>query len=80
MSCNTVRICYIESDPPEGGVYVCNCNGIRESEALAAIEQGACKPAEIFRHCQSAPRCAKCVCDMRRMIQVSKEALSFAAE
>jgi bacterioferritin-associated ferredoxin len=61
-------------------VYVCNCNGIREREARAAIEAGASKPAEIFRRCQSQARCAKCVCDMRRMIQESQEALRYAAE
>ena len=49
-------------------MYVCNCNGIRERDARAAIMAGADRPARIFRHCQSAPRCAKCVCDMRRMI------------
>jgi bacterioferritin-associated ferredoxin len=61
-------------------VYVCNCNGIREREARAAIAAGATKPAEIFRHCQSRPRCAKCVCDMRRMVEDSVEALRIAAE
>jgi bacterioferritin-associated ferredoxin len=62
------------------GVYVCNCNGIRERQARAAIDAGAAKPADIFRHCQSAARCAKCVCDMRRMIGEAKEALRYAAE
>jgi bacterioferritin-associated ferredoxin len=61
-------------------MYVCNCNGIREREARAAITAGAAKPAEIFRHCQSSPRCAKCVCDMRRLIEESMESLRFAAE
>ena len=61
-------------------MYVCNCNGIREREARAAIEAGADRPADIFRHCQSYPRCAKCVCDMRRMIGEAKEALRYAAE
>jgi bacterioferritin-associated ferredoxin len=67
---------------PELGpnVYVCNCNGIRERQARAAIEAGAAKPADIFRHCQSTARCAKCVCDMRRMIGEAKEALRYAAE
>jgi bacterioferritin-associated ferredoxin len=61
-------------------VYVCNCNGIREREARGAIVAGASRPAEIFHHCQSRPRCAKCVGDMRRMIQESKASLRFAAE
>lgn len=61
-------------------MYVCNCNGIREREVRAAIEQGASRPAEIFRRHGSSPQCAKCVCDMRCMIQESREALKYAAE
>ena len=61
-------------------MYVCNCNGIREREARAAIEGGAATPSGIFRRCQAHPRCAKCVCDMRRMIEESKSALRYAAE
>ncbi len=61
-------------------MYVCNCNGIRQRDVHAAIEQGASRPAEVFRHCQSQPQCAKCVCDMRRMIQESEQALQYAAE
>jgi bacterioferritin-associated ferredoxin len=61
-------------------VYVCNCNGIREREVRTAIAAGAERPVEIFRHCQGSLRCAKCVCDMRRLIQESKETLRFAAE
>jgi bacterioferritin-associated ferredoxin len=61
-------------------MYVCNCNGIREREARAAIEAGAANPAGIFRRCQARARCAKCVCDMRRMIDETKSALRYAAE
>ena len=61
-------------------MYVCNCNGIRERDARVAIEAGATKPAEIFRRCQAHPRCAKCVCDMRRMIQDTQEGFRIAAE
>jgi bacterioferritin-associated ferredoxin len=61
-------------------MYVCNCNGIRERDARAAIDAGAAKPAEIFRYCQSRPQCAKCVCDMRRMIECSVESMRHAAE
>jgi bacterioferritin-associated ferredoxin len=61
-------------------MYVCNCNGIRERDVQAAIEAGANKPVEVFRHCQTAAQCAKCVCDMRRLIQDSTVALSIAAE
>jgi bacterioferritin-associated ferredoxin len=82
MSCKRAQPCYIQHRIIGVGrvVYVCNCNGIREREARAAIEAGAAKPADIFRHCQSAARCAKCVCDMRRMIGEAKEAFRYAAE
>jgi bacterioferritin-associated ferredoxin len=61
-------------------VYVCNCNGIRERDVRAAIDQGASRPAEVFRHCQVRPECAKCVSDMRRMIEAQQQALKYAAE
>jgi len=61
-------------------LYVCNCNGIRERDARAAVTAGARKPVEVFRHCKGAVRCAKCVCDMRRLIEEAREPLSYAAE
>jgi bacterioferritin-associated ferredoxin len=61
-------------------LYVCNCNGIRERDARAAVAAGARKPVEVFRHCQGAVRCAKCVCQMRRLIQEMDAPLRYAAE
>jgi bacterioferritin-associated ferredoxin len=61
-------------------MYVCNCNGIRERDVRTAIDQGACRPADVFRRCGAEPQCAKCVCDMRRMIQGAEQALRHAAE
>jgi bacterioferritin-associated ferredoxin len=63
-------------------VYVCNCNGIREREVRAVIAAGASRPAEVFKAKGCAPKCAKCVCDMRELIAESREveALRYAAE
>jgi bacterioferritin-associated ferredoxin len=61
-------------------VYVCNCNGIRERDVRAALDQGAAKPSDVFRHYGSHPQCAKCICDIRRMIQAERLALRYAAE
>ncbi|HEY8615637.1 (2Fe-2S)-binding protein [Phenylobacterium sp.] len=61
-------------------MYVCNCNGIREREVRAAIDAGATRPADIFKACDSRPQCARCVCEMRDMIDESRETLRFAAE
>ena len=61
-------------------VYVCNCNGIREREVRAAIAAGASRPAEICRHKGCQAQCAKCVCEMRQMIDDSRQALAYAAE
>ena len=61
-------------------MYICNCNGLRQRDCHAAIEAGATKPADIFKRHGCAPQCAKCVCDMRRMIQDQREALRHAAE
>lgn len=61
-------------------MYVCNCNGIREREVRAAIAAGAARPAEIFKACDSKAQCARCVCDMRQMLDEQGEALRYAAE
>ena len=61
-------------------MYVCNCNGIREREVRAVVAAGAKRPAEIFRACDSKAQCARCVCDMRRIIDEQAESLRFAAE
>jgi bacterioferritin-associated ferredoxin len=61
-------------------MYVCNCNGIRERDVRAAIAEGASRPAEIFKACEAALRCGRCVCDMRQMLGREREALRYAAE
>ena len=61
-------------------MYVCNCNGIRERDARAAVAAGAQKPVHIFDHCQGRVRCAKCVCEMRRLIHEERAPLLLAAE
>ena len=45
-----------------------------------AIEAGACRPRDIFASHQCQAQCAKCVCEMRQMIQDSREAFALAAE
>jgi len=61
-------------------MYVCNCNGIRERHAREAIEAGARRPADVFRHCGAKPQCAKCVCDMKAMIECQARVARIAAE
>ena len=61
-------------------MYVCNCNGIRERQVRAAIAAGATRPAQIFKACGSRPQCARCVCDMRNILDEEREALRYAAE
>ena len=61
-------------------MYVCNCNGIRERQVRAAIAAGADRPAPIFKAGDSAVQCARCVCDMRKMLDEEREALRYAAE
>lgn len=61
-------------------MYVCNCNGIREREVRAAIDAGAVRPSQIFKACGTQPQCARCVCDMRRMLEETEQTLKFAAE
>ena len=61
-------------------VYVCNCNGLRQRDVARSIEAGATRPRDIFASHQCQAQCAKCVCDMRRMIQDVTESYAMAAE
>ena len=61
-------------------VYNCNCNGIRERDVARAIEAGAARPRDVFAHNGCQAQCAKCVCEMREMIQESRQAFALAAE
>ena len=61
-------------------VYVCNCNGLRQRDVAAAIEAGATRPKDVFDRHQCRPQCARCVCEMRGMIDDSRQAFALAAE
>ena len=61
-------------------MYVCDCNGLRQRDVARAIEAGAARPLYVFDRHQCAPQCAKCVCEMRQMIQESRDAFALAAE
>ena len=61
-------------------VYVCNCNAIRERDARHAISCGASTPKAVFAHCQAKAQCAKCVCEIRQLIDEQQQALAIAAE
>ena len=61
-------------------LYVCNCNGIRARDVHFAIEAGAKRPKDIFASQGCKAQCAKCVCEMREMIQESEVAFAMAAE
>ncbi len=74
--------CYSEPFAIASGssVYVCNCNGLRKRDIAAAIEAGAVRPRDVFARNQCSAQCAKCVCEMREMIQESRESFAMAAE
>ena len=61
-------------------MYVCNCNGLRQRDVRLAIEQGAARPRDVFARHQCQAQCAKCVCDMRKMIDETRQAYAMAAE
>lgn len=45
-----------------------------------AIDAGACRPRDVFARHQCQAQCAKCVCEMRQMIEASRQAFAMAAE
>lgn len=61
-------------------VYVCNCNGLRQRDVALAIEAGAARPKDVFDRHQCRPQCARCVCEMREMIEDTRQSFALAAE
>ena len=51
-----------------------------QQKTAAAIEAGATRPRDVFARNQCAAQCAKCVCEMRQMIQETRQAFAMAAE
>ena len=83
MTCNTVKSALYEKHSHYQGVlfvYVCNCNGIRERDALQVIESGAATVRQVFDGCGARPQCARCVCDIRDMLDQAECAMAIAAE
>jgi len=44
------------------------------------FEAGATRPRDVFARNQCSAQCAKCVCEMREMIQETRQAFAMAAE
>ena len=61
-------------------MYVCNCAGIRESEARHAIRCGATRPALVFDLCSKEPACGKCVPDMQKLIKEERQSTVTASK
>ena len=61
-------------------MYICNCNGIRERQVRAAADAGARRPADVFKSCGAKVQWARCVCEMREILQRQGESLRYAAE
>ena len=61
-------------------MFVCNCNGLRLAQVKSAIEKGACQPLDVYRSFECAPKCGKCVPEVRTLIQETREAARLAAE
>ena len=49
-------------------MYVCNCNGITDSEVKEAVRNGAEKWDDVHTYFDCAPCCGKCECEISEAI------------
>lgn len=42
-------------------MYICVCNGIRERDVARALDEGATKVSDVYKHLHHRPVCGKCV-------------------
>jgi bacterioferritin-associated ferredoxin len=63
-------ILIIKNKPPSGitSMYVCNCNGITETEVKEAVRSGAEKWDDVHTYFDCAPCCGKCECEISEAI------------
>ncbi|MEL7028959.1 MAG: (2Fe-2S)-binding protein [Pseudomonadota bacterium] len=51
-------------------MYVCICNGLKESIVSGAIESvSTASVSEVYRHLSCKPQCGKCLRDIAGMIE-----------
>ncbi|WP_411818926.1 (2Fe-2S)-binding protein [Hyphococcus formosus] len=53
-------------------MYVCICNALRDKE-LASASSDARNVAEVFRRCGRRPKCGKCLPDVAKLIEESRD-------
>ncbi|PIW26516.1 MAG: bacterioferritin [Rhodospirillales bacterium CG15_BIG_FIL_POST_REV_8_21_14_020_66_15] len=61
-------------------MYVCNCNGITETEVKEAVRSGARKWDDVHTYFDCAPCCGKCERDMADAIREADREPEPAAE
>jgi len=61
-------------------MYVCNCNGITETEVKEAVRSGAEKWDDVHTYFDCAPCCGKCECEISEAICQARRETDPAAE
>jgi bacterioferritin-associated ferredoxin len=61
-------------------MYVCNCNGITDSEVKEAVRSGAEKWDDVHTYFDCAPCCGKCECEIADAICKARSETDTTAE
>ncbi len=54
-------------------MYICMCNALREKQIEAAAGDNARTVADVFRRCDSRPRCGKCLPEIAQKIEDARD-------
>jgi len=68
MDMNSMRQKKKVLDNRSGVMYICNCNGLRESDV------NALKTKDVFRQLGAKPQCGKCIRDIVKTIRKNRNA------
>ena len=61
-------------------MYVCICNALKDKELAKAVNSEVRSVADVFKACGRRPQCGKCLSDVAKLIEDSREAPAIAAE
>lgn len=60
-------------------MYVCLCNCLKDKDMASAIEKGAKRASDIYKHHGCKPQCGKCVPYVRESLPAATASMPVAS-
>ncbi len=55
-------------------MVICLCKGVSDKKIKSLIDEGAASIKDVMQSCQAGSDCGSCICQLRQMLEESREA------